>query len=188
MNIKYQNKLVAFIDVLGFSNLVYSNKMEEINSYYEMLLTGFREVARRKRLDFLLISDSIVVYAPLKKQNLATFVSVLYGLQYKLLLKGILIRGGISYGNLYTSKKDNIVVGTGLINAYKLESQAIYPRIIIDRRLVGLFFDGSDNFNNELGIKIKMTSSPIYIKDFPYINYARAVSLDIQPIHFQCII
>ena len=44
-----------------------------------------------------------------------------------------LIRGGITIGDLYID--DTFVLGPGLIDAYKLESQnAKFPRIIVDER------------------------------------------------------
>jgi hypothetical protein len=56
-------------------------------------------------------------------------------LQCGLLALGILIRGGISRGRAVHA--DDILYGEGMINAYNLESKAaIYPRIVIDPKLV----------------------------------------------------
>ncbi len=54
-----------------------------------------------------------------------------------LIKKGILIRGGITIGNL-VHNEDGIVFGQGLIDAYMLESKAAkFPRIILSNKLIG---------------------------------------------------
>ncbi|HBD7397086.1 hypothetical protein [Legionella longbeachae] len=51
------------------------------------------------------------------------------------LVKGFIIRGGISLGHLY--HKDNIIFGPALIEAYEIESyQAIFPRILISDAVI----------------------------------------------------
>jgi hypothetical protein len=43
----------------------------------------------------------------------------------------------MSLGDLFASRENSIVFGPALVDAYKLESQnAVYPRIVIDRRLI----------------------------------------------------
>lgn len=52
---------------------------------------------------------------------------------------GILLRGSIVEGSLYIN--DDFVYGSGLIKAYELEnSEAIYPRIVIDDALKGISY------------------------------------------------
>lgn len=188
MEIKYENKIVAFIDVLGFSNLVYSDKLEPITHYYEMILTDFKEAAIKKDLKFLMISDSIVVHAPQTRDSFFAVVKVLSSLQHRLLLKGILIRGAISFGKLYVNETDNIIVGSGLINAYNLEMKAIYPRIIIDRNMIPLYWKGSDDFIKKTGHLIRNTAPLPYIHDYPFIDLGMAVALDFQASKFQSVI
>ena len=140
MKINYQNKIVAFLDVLGFKNLIYSDSTKSINSYYDFVLSNFDKAVKEKSIDYLLISDSIVIYS---KQNVKDFEILLKTInvpQAGLLAKGILLWGAISYGQLYVNKSKNVIVGTGLINAYKLELKAKYPRVIIDRSIVKLFY------------------------------------------------
>lgn len=188
MEIKYEDKIVAFIDVLGFSNLVYSDKLEPISHYYEMILTDFKEAAIKKNLKFLMISDSIVVHAPQTKDGFFAVIKVLSSLQHRLLLKGILIRGGVSFGKLYVNETDNIIVGTGLINAYNLEKKAIYPRIIIDRNVIPLYWKGADEFIKRTGHLIRHSAPLPYVHDYPFIDLGMAVALDFQPSKFMAVI
>ena len=188
MEIKYEDKIVAFIDVLGFSNLVFNDKIEPITQYYEMILTDFKEAAIKNDLKFLMISDSIVIHAPQKKDNLFGVFKVLSSLQHRLLLKGILIRGGISFGKLYVNEADNIIVGVGLINAYNLESKAIYPRIIVDRNIIPLYWKDSNDFIKGTRHYVKNSAPLPYIHDFPFIDLGMAVALDFQPTKFASVI
>lgn len=51
--------------------------------------------------------------------------------QFLALQKGMLLRGGITIGDLYID--DAIILGNGLVRAYYLENNiAIYPRIVVD--------------------------------------------------------
>ncbi len=83
-----------------------------------------------------MFSDSIVISQPFDSFfDISEFVEFISKIQYTLLTEGILIRGGISTGTLYHS--DKYLFGTAIVSAYKLESKkAIYPRIIIDEKLL----------------------------------------------------
>lgn len=188
MEIKYDDRIVAFIDVLGFSNLVYSDKLEPISHYYAMILTDFKEAAIKKKFKFLMISDSIVVHAPQTQDGFFAVIRALSSLQHRLLLKGILIRGGVSFGKLYVNETDNIIVGAGLINAYNLEKKAIYPRIVIDRNIIPLYWEGSDEFIKKTGHLIRHSAPLPYVHDYPFIDLGMAVALDFQTVKFQSVI
>lgn len=188
MEIIYEKKTVGFIDVLGFSNLVYNERIEPITEYYEIILKDFRKAAEKNDLDFLMISDSIVVHAPLTKENFLTVSKVLNELQHRLILKGILIRGGISFGNLYVNETDNIIVGPGLINAYNLELQAVYPRIIIDKRIIPLFWKDTGSFMTRSRRLFRMKAPDPYPQDYPFLDFGKAIALDFQPSKFNAVV
>lgn len=180
MNIEYTKKIVAFIDVLGFKNLVLSPHTDRIEKYFELLLSKFSEAAIRKNMEHLLISDSIVIYCDDTQDNLKGIIKLISVLQANLLIEGILTRGSISSGDLYVDKKNNIIVGPGLVNSYTLESIAKYPRIIIDRRLVKEHF-GSTIMAIEAvrtGSLFHLTTTPHHggMTDYPYINYGRTLT------------
>jgi hypothetical protein len=179
MEIKYEDKIVAFIDVLGFSEIVYSNTTESINRYFELVSNEFQSVVVKNQFRLILISDSIVVSTKHTNNNLKILIRILWGLQARLLVHGILLRGAISFGNLFLNKSKNIIVGPGLINAYKMESQAIYPRIILDRRFINEYYTGIPSLINDTryGMNDLLRYAPPipYLLDFPYINYTLSV-------------
>lgn len=83
-------------------------------------------------------------------------------LQCSLFYKGIVIRGGISIGDLFI--EGNKIFGPALIRAYKLEKKAIYPRIVVDKEI----------FDKKLNHKFKDFFSQLHFKqeaDFYYLNY-----------------
>lgn len=171
MEIQYQNRLVAFIDVLGFSNLVFSDTKDHINRYFNFVLTDFEKAARKNDFEYVLISDSIVISTEFDKQHFKQLIHVVYKLQQKLMEDaGIIIRGGISYGELYFDSSKNVVVGKGLMNAYKLEGLAKYPRIILDRKLIPEFFECTDTALRENRNLTYIPPLP-YRADFIYLNY-----------------
>lgn len=181
MKIRYREKLVGFIDVLGFSNLVYNKNTEVIENYFGYLTEELRELTESKLLTVQFISDSIVISTNLSKENLTVLINILAKIQYFLLLKGILIRGSISFGNLYSNKGKNIIVGPGLINAYNLEGRASVPRIIIDRRLIVKFAENTSDFIDQFtATNMSVSDGEDFIKFdpkegnmYPYINYLR---------------
>lgn len=176
MKIKYQDKIVAFIDVLGFSNIVYSDSVISLNNYFNFVLNNFKTATLKNNFNYYLISDSIVISANRSKLNLQKLVKMLAILQTHLLLDGILMRGAISYGDLYQNKSNNILVGPGLINAYKLESKAIYPRIILDRRFIKDYYESTALAITDLNwVSYK---APIgYHSDFLYLKYTSMFSV-----------
>ncbi|GAB4212808.1 MAG: hypothetical protein OHK0013_35990 [Sandaracinaceae bacterium] len=78
----------------------------------------------------------------------ATFPSALFyellalvHMQGELAPQGVLIRGAITHGDVFTD--GSTVFGPALVRAYELESgNAVYPRIIVDPELLQFFDDG----------------------------------------------
>ena len=160
----YKNSIVAFIDILGFKELV--NKSihnDEIRKNIHSTLMKFKDLerpeswtseiveveedAQMKGLDGFVISkktkctcfsDSIVVSIEIENdlnEVFSTLIANLSRIGAQLLSEGILIRGGIDLDDVYHN--DGIIFGKGLINSYKLETNAAkYPRIIISNNLI----------------------------------------------------
>lgn len=137
MKITYSNKYVAFIDVLGFTDLVYSNSKEKLEKYFEIVDMAFEIFgSHKKHLEKLAISDSIILAVEGTPENLKLLIQSIKTLQYFLARRDIWVRGGISYGEVYFNSNSKIIVGKGFINAYLLEKEAKYPRVIIDPQIL----------------------------------------------------
>lgn len=180
MKIEYKKRLVAFIDVLGFKNLVFSTDLVPIEKYYGFLLSKFADGAIKRKLDYLLISDSIVIFCDDTQENLFTLIKFAGILQSGLLSEGIIVRGAISRGDLFVDKDSNIIVGPGLVNSFSLEAAAKYPRIIIDRRVVEQHYGSTTAAikNTYSGSRPNISIQPHNggISDYAYIHYGRIVA------------
>ena len=88
-----------------------------------------------------IFSDNIVIASRLKldtvrhvRLSLINFFKFIIFFQRKALDFGILLRGGVTIGELYID--DNFLWGDALIRAYNIENkEAIYPRVLIDRKV-----------------------------------------------------
>ncbi|MGL2965672.1 hypothetical protein [Flavobacterium sp. XGLA_31] len=134
---------VAFLDILGYSNMVKSDLEGPAGEekYFHKLIQLHKETNGLKydNLEFTLIqfSDSIIISAPYNPDTFHSFSKLIAEYQYKLLLNGIPIRGGITYGKHYY--KDDFLFSSALIDAYSIESKlARYPRIILSDDLYEL--------------------------------------------------
>ena len=150
LEIKKSMKLscVAFIDILGFSEMVKKDidKVVLALRYVKLFRDSY---CRLPSVDYIgkgniedvlpestMFSDSIVLSHVIDEDfDFYAFVLYIAELQMALLKEGITIRGGVEIGELYHDT--SFVFGDGLIAAYKLESKyAIYPRILVGEKLL----------------------------------------------------
>ena len=151
----YEDRVCLFLDILGFSEHVRQtqpkdkdenfSKVNEIANLLHSLPAKLNSFGNsndyRQMTQF---SDSIVVSFQLTDKN--AFIELLddiVQITMNLIIKGYLVRGGITYGKLY--HKNNIVFGPAMITAYELESKiAMYPRVIFDKELVDELIKSGD--------------------------------------------
>lgn len=136
---EYEDRLVAFIDVLGFSNMV-NQSVEDaekirrltaaLNSLYERIWEWEAD-GYDSSFAFTQFSDSIVISALAGTiDSFEMLQQLLFGVTELVDNYEILVRGGIARGLLIHDAE--LVVGPAMIEAYRLESEeAKYPRIII---------------------------------------------------------
>ena len=147
MNTVYKDRYIVFIDILGFKDIV--NKSNNDNKKAEEILENLKCIERIKKENdeifkltsinrrVTIFSDSIIISYPLLHSESGCFLSLVLDIIYitiELLDKGVYIRGGMTYGKLYHEK--NICFGPAMVEAYSLEQEAIYPRIIIDKKTI----------------------------------------------------
>lgn len=148
-HIEYSSYYVAFLDILGFKNLVSSKKIadkKKIESYFGIIEEVTAELVRMKSgkgLRSIIISDSVILSVPLEGtmpdsiKKLRHLCVAVGKIQATLALKGIWLRGAISSGEAFFDDEKSNVVGQAYVNAYLLENrQAIFPRVILDNRII----------------------------------------------------
>lgn len=153
--------VVAFIDILGFSEIVAANERSSHNEIFNDLYNALNEsIVKTTDIQKLLLTkveeemDEKIVEKFKHKQfsdnvyfsfdynddselDLAFYfvVSICILYQRTMLAKGYYVRGGIAEGQNFVG--DNLIFSKALIRAYELESKwANYPRIVIDKPLI----------------------------------------------------
>jgi hypothetical protein len=134
---RYIDRYVAFVDVLGFRELI-----AELNSGaitpddIRRVLTTIYNPARFSYsiddVDFRAnsISDAVVVSTKFTRGGLIYLIDALTELTLKLLKRGYLVRGAVVRERLIHD--ETIVFGQALVDAHLLESsRAIFPRIVV---------------------------------------------------------
>jgi hypothetical protein len=161
----YKNKICTFIDILGFSSLISktekdTNLLIEILKSLD-LISNCGDLLNESNLKFVVrpvleknsgktiqntiplkssqfvnstsFSDSLVLSSYVSLKGWLNHILALILLTHRLLDLGILIRGGTTIGKLY--QKGNIVLGTALVESYRIESEiSNYPRISISNK------------------------------------------------------
>ena len=164
--INYETRIVAFIDILGFKNIIKRSEenikiIKNINDAIEFLKTWeksnkwnlkiieIEEDAQKKGIENFNIehktncttfSDSIVVSVQADDQNInevcSTLIANLAYISAMLLSENFLLRGGITIGKLQ-HKENGVILGPALIEAYELEKNiSKFPRIILSDKLI----------------------------------------------------
>lgn len=135
-------RVVAFIDILGVSELVADPVAGE--TLIRKILAFLEKFGEAERIrdtwnrteagtEFTVFSDSVVLSIPVQEHGVSERIIVEQAgaLAAGLLRDGVLCRGGISRGRLY--HRGRVLLGEGLVKAYDLERLvAKYPRIVID--------------------------------------------------------
>lgn len=156
--IKYERKVVAFFDILGFKNhidkTIEPNGNEyilNIKSAFDLIYSNLSEHYDPEivpNIKYSTFSDCVVFSFPIRQHDSLFYTLLpLVWLQAELLWKHeMILRGAITIGDLYHD--DDMVFGPALVEAYHLESKiAKYPRIIVANTLKEDFFE----WKKELG-------------------------------------
>lgn len=144
--ISYSQYFIAFLDVLGFKNMVFSKSKSQIEEYFGLVkhvTSKLEGIKAKQELKSIIISDSVILSIPYgndifeRVSNLRHLCVAIGKIQYILAKKNIWLRGAISSGESYFNHFENLVVGPAYVNAFSLEENlAIYPRVIIDNKII----------------------------------------------------
>jgi hypothetical protein len=130
--IVFEDRAVAFIDVLGFSAIVNNASKYAVPS--------------RLIPTHTYISDSIILSAPLSDSTVTNYngleilVMRCIQLTHHFLKSGYLLRGGVAVGKVWHGKSN--VVGPAYQEAYLLEANGSEPRIVLSEKSVAQWEKG----------------------------------------------
>lgn len=137
------NRFVAFIDILGFKDLISKNSHSEI---YDQL----NKISKTKKFlekinndeklstDYLdaeiyivSFSDSIVLFSKNESiENFYYFLSAVRWLFARTIVAGIPLKGGIAFGEVSLNKAEQIYFGQAIIDAYFMEEDVNYMGVV----------------------------------------------------------
>ena len=160
-DVKYQNGIVTFMDLLGFRSLLRDKSPQELSRIMNIFIS---EGNPREGYDSDF--DSMFTYAAIsdcffraanteheinQKHPTGHFyheIMDIVFIQCHLLMEGYLLRGAMTYGQYYGQHGENgaIVFGPAISRAYELESShALHPRVIVDPYLIAMDYDITDD-------------------------------------------
>lgn len=191
----YRLAIVTFIDILGFRDLVATSTAETINKKLDRLnyfnMPAFMGNRNEDEYDprIFSFSDSIVRVrivdseANMQQPMGLPFLELLdlARIQGELVQEELLIRGGVSYGRVFS--EGNRVFGPALVAAYELESKfALYPRIVVDPTLLKeikkntfLRFNPGDWDLQEIRKLVSQGDDGLW-----FVDYARAIESELD--------
>lgn len=144
---QYEDRIVAFVDVLGFKNLVMQSQTDDralqnitsaLSSLYDWIWQWEAD-GGNSSFAFTQFSDSVVLSAIADTlDSFDMLLQLMLGIVDIAYNNGVIVRGGIARGGLIHDRE--MVVGPAMVEAYLLESKkAVYPRIIISEELKNEF-------------------------------------------------
>jgi len=157
----YEERFVAFVDILGFAALV--ENLDTNHQKHWVVVNALKNVTKLKGFDDDVtgircetFSDSLIISANANADGLVHMVMSIHFLAQHLLKSGIMIRGALVLGNIH--HEEGIAFGPAVNKAARMEnSVAVFPRVVMAKRVVDFFKDmakaqdiGENYFNREL--------------------------------------
>ena len=137
------NRFVAFLDILGFKDLVMRKSHNEIYdqlsaiSKTKKLLESWTnnekilEKCGDAEINIVNFSDSIVVFSKNDDEgNFKYFLMAIRWLFAKTIANGIPLKGGFAHGNVSVNQSEQIYFGQAIIDAYLMEGEVNYFGIV----------------------------------------------------------
>lgn len=170
---KLKKTFVAFLDILGFKDLVKNNDTETLFSIYNksivslnaFLKTEWNSKERPQHvadpiIKTFIVSDSIIIYS--EKNDIGSFLKIvayIHSLISNLIIEGLPVRGALSFGDFidFSSPGQNILLGKSIVKSYELETRQQWAGCIID-----------DSCFEHFGFDINHDPIHPYLKEWPF--------------------
>lgn len=148
MGLRFEDKIVVFIDVLGFGVLVEkaahdpnseeAERLEKALTIIQLLAPVDGDDEKQSGLDELnvqIFSDSVILSCAPNPSGLKELFKILSLLFVQLMIDGVWVRGGISFGKF--SVNPVTPCGPAVNSAYQIESKiARFPRLALSASMV----------------------------------------------------
>lgn len=136
---QFENYYCVFLDILGYKDKLarffrgeynLCGRVQRAMHYAEVRIHDSPDGIKTRTF-----SDSIILTAP-EKVEIGLLINYTAAIVAWFSYEGLFLRGGISAGRLLENDADGFLASEGLVNAYKMETEATYPMIVIDTTLV----------------------------------------------------
>ena len=148
MALIFEDKIVVFIDILGFGTIVEKAARDANSDEAERLEKALKIIQLLapvdsddedefglKGLNVQIFSDSVILSCPPNPSGLQELFKILSLLFVQLMIEGVWIRGGISFGKF--SSNPVTPCGPAVNSAYQIESKiAGFPRLALSASMV----------------------------------------------------
>lgn len=173
---------VLFVDILGISALtngiiklekkdfepwLYENKKQYKNQFLgAAILTEFRRILMEldevyKNITITQLSDCAFIWS----RNLTDILIFASNFMHKSVNRGILCRGGISYGEIIETSQSHrlgrFILGDAVTTAAKLESRSKGCRILVSQNVHNKLWKENKNLSNNISAMIQPFTNPI---------------------------
>jgi hypothetical protein len=150
--VETETRIVAFIDILGFSKMIEdydsnptSTLLQDLNEVFSKSINEtfnqFKLKSKDSNLEYKLFSDNLCVSIPFYDSEADFFtqfqviIHLVRAYQALMMQKGYFVRGAITIGSYYSNQ--NMIFSNGLVRAYNMEhKEVIYPRVMLDDKIV----------------------------------------------------
>jgi len=158
---KYENRVVAFLDILGFKDILDNTITLDVvqnEKNIDIIINAFKSIRDvwdldekkepfayrskegeliKSKKEITMFSDCVLISFPYYEPSevFHTLVELQWVIMRLLNFK-IICRGGITFGDVIHNSK--IMFGPAIVEAYKLEKDATYPRVILSEKIIEL--------------------------------------------------
>jgi len=139
----YDDRYVAFVDILGFTEIVRKTEHDTTDRRYDALVKTLTEIGsfdeetinESDDFKFQSFSDSVIMSTATTQNGLLHLLHLISNLSIHLLSNGgLLMRGAIAKGKLHHDQ--SVMFGPAFLAAYYTESHiAKYPRVVLNREV-----------------------------------------------------
>jgi len=129
----YEERIIAFVDILGFKAIVNGNNAEKVKEILTIPKNYFynQPIKKYRNIQISLFSDSIIIsFLYTEEHAVYNLLLDLQNILIEFIYKGVVCRGFIKKGNVYHDQ--NFLFGPAFNEAYDFEKKMKYPKIGFD--------------------------------------------------------
>lgn len=150
-------RVLALFDILGFKNHINKAKLRELPEFIDLTISNTKKsLVSDDIVSFISFSDTIVLFGingeDLIESNFLIISSS--NLINSLASNGILVRGALTYGDIFINQNKNTILGPALVKAYEYEKNQDWVGGIVDPDFEEMFVEGistaPENLKNNL--------------------------------------